>query len=95
MVREFVLGAAGAVVVVCSACAHVTLETREAPVGTPYKAVLRVPHGCEGAATVALRVRIPEGMIAVKPMPKPGSTPSAAIIRGPTATFTAPSCRRG
>ena len=72
MVREFVLGTAGAVVVVCSACAHVTLETREAPVGSPYKAVLRVPHGCEGAATVALRVRIPEGMIAVKPMPKPG-----------------------
>ena len=40
--------------------------------GAPYKAVLRVPHGCEGAATIALRVRIPEGMIAVKPMPKPG-----------------------
>src|SRR5262249_6317391 len=72
MVRAFVLGAAGAGLCVYSACAHVTLEREEAPVGAPYKAVLRVPHGCDGAATVALRVRVPEGMIAVKPMPKPG-----------------------
>jgi uncharacterized protein YcnI len=72
MFRELVLGAAGAVIVVCTACAHVTLERGEARVGAPYKAVLRVPHGCEGADTIALRVRIPEGMIAVKPMPKPG-----------------------
>ncbi|MGA7487391.1 MAG: DUF1775 domain-containing protein, partial [Xanthobacteraceae bacterium] len=74
MVREIVLGAAGVVVCVCAASAHVTLEKREAPVGAPYKAVLRVPHGCDGTATTALRVRIPEGMIAVKPMPKPGWT---------------------
>ena len=37
-----------------------------------YKAVLRVPHGCDGNPTTALRVQIPEGVIAVKPMPKPG-----------------------
>lgn len=49
-----------------------TLETREASIGAPYKAVLRVAHGCEGTATTTLRVRIPEGVIAVKPMPKPG-----------------------
>ena len=72
MFREFAFGAVGAVVFGCAASAHITLETREAPVGAPYKAVLRVPHGCGGAATVALRVRVPEGMIAVKPMPKPG-----------------------
>jgi uncharacterized protein YcnI len=57
-----------------TATAHVTLESREAPVGAPYKAVLRVPHGCEGTATTSLRVRIPEGVIGVKPMPKPGWT---------------------
>jgi uncharacterized protein YcnI len=54
--------------------AHVTLEMREAPVGASYKAVLRVPHGCEGTATTTLRVKIPEGLIGVKPMPKPGWT---------------------
>ncbi|MGK9167949.1 YcnI family protein [Inquilinus limosus] len=54
------------------AFAHVTLETQEAPVGATYKAVFRVPHGCEGSPTVKIRVQIPEGVIAVKPMPKPG-----------------------
>jgi len=56
------------------AAAHVTLETAEAKVGSHYKAVLRLPHGCEGNATVAVRVKIPDGLIAVKPMPKPGWT---------------------
>ena len=31
-----------------------------------------VGHGCEGAATVAVRVQIPDGVVSVKPMPKPG-----------------------
>jgi uncharacterized protein YcnI len=72
MFREFLFGAAGVLCLICAASAHVTLENAQAPVGAPYKAVLRVPHGCEGAATVALRIRVPDGMIAVKPMPKPG-----------------------
>ncbi len=55
-----------------SASAHVTLETAQAPPNSTYKAVLRVPHGCEGSPTTAIRVKIPEGVIAVKPMPKPG-----------------------
>jgi uncharacterized protein YcnI len=37
-----------------------------------YKAVFTVPHGCAGSATTKIRVQIPEGVIAVKPMPKPG-----------------------
>jgi uncharacterized protein YcnI len=52
--------------------AHVTLESKEAPPNTSYKAVLRVGHGCEGKPTTAIRVQIPEGVIAAKPMPKPG-----------------------
>lgn len=55
-----------------AALAHVTLEGKEAPVGSTYKAVLRVPHGCEGKPTNVVRVQIPEGVIAVKPQPKPG-----------------------
>jgi uncharacterized protein YcnI len=54
------------------ALAHVTLETQAASVGSTYKAVARVPHGCKGAATTKVRVQIPEGVIAVKPMPKAG-----------------------
>jgi uncharacterized protein YcnI len=55
-----------------SASAHITLENREAAVGAPYKAVFVVPHGCAGSATIKIRVQIPEGVIGVKPMPKPG-----------------------
>jgi uncharacterized protein YcnI len=54
------------------ALAHITLEQAEAASGSTYKAVLRVGHGCEGAATTGVRVQIPEGVIAVHPMPKPG-----------------------
>jgi len=55
-----------------TAQAHVTLQQREANAGGTYRAVLRVPHGCEGTATLKLRVRIPDGVYAVKPMPKAG-----------------------
>ena len=54
------------------AAAHVTLQVREAPAGSTYRAVLQVPHGCAGEATEVLRVRIPDGMRNVKPMPKAG-----------------------
>jgi uncharacterized protein YcnI len=52
--------------------AHVTLEQQQAPIGAPYKIVLRVPHGCGESATIRLTVQIPEGAIAIKPMVKPG-----------------------
>ena len=57
-----------------NACAHPSLERREANVGAPYKAIMRMPHGCEGSATTRVRVQIPEGVIGVKPQPKPGWT---------------------
>ncbi len=56
------------------ASAHATLETQEATVGTYYKAVVRIGHGCDGEATLKVRVDIPEGVISVKPMPKAGWT---------------------
>ncbi|MCW2235644.1 YcnI family copper-binding membrane protein [Azospirillum canadense] len=59
---------------VAGTLAHTTLEAKQAPAGSLYKAVLRVGHGCEGTATTTLRVQIPEGVVAVKPMPKAGWT---------------------
>lgn len=53
---------------------HVVLAEREAPAGSYYKAVFRVPHGCEGAATTGIRVTLPEGVMIAKPEPKPGWT---------------------
>lgn len=56
------------------AMAHVTLATGETEPGSYYKGVLKVPHGCDGKATRSVSVQIPEGVIGVKPMPKPGWT---------------------
>ena len=69
---RILLAAAGLLAGATFASAHITLENPQAPVGASYKAVLRVPHGCEKSATTAVRVRIPDGFIEVKPMPKPG-----------------------
>jgi uncharacterized protein YcnI len=57
-----------------TAFAHVTIEAKEATVGTGFKLVLRVPHGCKGQATSSIRVQIPEGVVNAKPMPKAGWT---------------------
>jgi uncharacterized protein YcnI len=54
--------------------AHVTLEQQEATIGGPTKLTFRVPHGCGDQPTVKVRVLIPEGFIAAKPMPKAGWT---------------------
>src|ERR1043165_3515302 len=64
--------------------AHITLENRQASPGSYYKAVFAVPHGCAGSPTVKIRVQIPEGVIAVKPMPKPGWTLETVKARYPT-----------
>lgn len=74
MSKKLMLAAAAVSLTTSTALAHVTLENKEAPVGSTYKAVFRIPHGCEGKPTNVVRVRVPEGMIAVKPQPKPGWT---------------------
>jgi uncharacterized protein YcnI len=71
------IGAVALAAAATPAAAHITLETRQATVGTYYKAVFAVPHGCAGSPTVKLRVQVPEGVIAVKPMPKAGWTVDA------------------
>lgn len=70
--------------------AHVTLAEPEANAGQSYKGVLRIGHGCEGTPTISLSVEIPDGVVAVKPMPKAGWTlqteqgayPEAVTIHG-------------
>ena len=54
--------------------AHATFETAQAQPNSTYKAVIRIGHGCDGQTTQTVRVTIPAGMIAVKPMPKAGWT---------------------
>jgi uncharacterized protein YcnI len=74
MLKQLLPFAAAMLLGAGAASAHITLDTAEAKAGSAYKAVFRVPHGCEGAATVKLSVKIPEGFIAAKPMPHAGWT---------------------
>jgi uncharacterized protein YcnI len=76
--------AAAVLMTTWSAHAHVTLEGRQAAVGSFYKAVFAVPHGCAGSATTKIRVQIPDGVIAVKPMVKPGW--NVEVVKGKYAT---------
>ncbi len=61
-----------ALFLVPSAHSHVTLHVKQAPVDASYKAVFSVPHGCKGSPTTRIRVRVPEGVVGVKPQPKAG-----------------------
>lgn len=71
----------GSSLLATTAFAHVTIATKEVPVGADYKAIFRVPHGCNGSATVKLSVEVPAGVIGVKPQPKPGWR--IEIVKGP------------
>jgi periplasmic copper chaperone A len=66
-----------------AASAHPGLQVKEAAIGASYRGVISIPHGCKGSPTVTVRVHIPEGVIGVKPMPKPGWT--LKTVRGPYA----------
>jgi len=74
--RTLNLAACAAAITVFSAMpslAHISLQQNEAAPGA-YKAVLGIPHGCDGEPTVSVHVEIPAGFIGAKPMPKPGWT---------------------
>jgi uncharacterized protein YcnI len=55
-----------------AAQAHIVLQETEAKAGAYYVAAFRVGHGCEGQATTALSIELPEGVEEAKPQPKPG-----------------------
>ena len=77
------VGAASLSLVATSAFAHATLETGQAVAGSYYKAVVRVGHGCEGKPSLKIRVKVPDGVSSVKPMPKAGW--SLDIVKGKLA----------
>lgn len=54
------------------AAAHIAADPAQATAGA-YQAVrFRVGHGCDGAATTAVRIEIPAQMVSARPQPKPG-----------------------
>lgn len=69
-----ILLAAAAAGLTQPAAAHITFEAKEVKAGAMAMFVLRVPHGCAGSPTVAVRISIPEQLGDAKPQPKPGWT---------------------
>lgn len=73
LILPFAAACALTAISIATAHAHASLEQGEAAAGS-YKAVVKLPHGCDGQATHTVRVDLPEGFIGAKPMPKPGWT---------------------
>ena len=67
---------AALIAVVTSPCAsaHITAQPNEGKAGSYFETSLKVPHGCDGSSTIALRVAIPDGVTSIKPQMKPGWT---------------------
>ena len=72
ILSRIALSLTGAVLFPLAAHAHVTLEQGSAEAGKSYKAVLRIPHGCDGSATTGIQVTLPDGVRQAKPMPHAG-----------------------
>jgi copper(I)-binding protein len=82
----FCLSLAALLSAATAASAHVSLQQPMAQSGSRYDAVFKVGHGCDGAATTALTVRLPPGLAAAQPAAKPGWNVSR---QGDAVTWTA------
>jgi periplasmic copper chaperone A len=54
------------------AFAHVTAHPAAGEANNFFETKFQVPHGCDGAATIAVRIKIPDGVTTVKAQMKPG-----------------------
>jgi uncharacterized protein YcnI len=72
--RHLASVAIAAMLLTTAASAHVTVQPNEAPAGSYFHAAFSVSHGCDGSATVAVRIKLPDGVLSVKPQMKPGWT---------------------
>lgn len=62
------------------AFAHASFEIDKAVSERGFKAILQIPHGCDGKPTTDVQIKLPEGFVFAKPQPKPGWT--LEIIKG-------------
>lgn len=79
-----VAAALGALLGAAPACAHVTLNPNEGVADKYFRTALRVSHGCKTSPTVAVRIKMPDGVLSVKPQSKHGW--AVTITRRPLPT---------
>src|SRR5476651_2419916 len=53
---------------VAAAMAHVVAQPNTAIAGASFTAGFLVSHGCDGSPTTALRIKLPEGVTAARPL---------------------------
>jgi uncharacterized protein YcnI len=66
------VGASLTLALAASAAAHVTIEPTEGPADGYATLGIQVPHGCDGSATKAVRVKIPKSVPSATPQVHPG-----------------------
>jgi uncharacterized protein YcnI len=54
------------------ASAHVVAAPSEGAAGSYFRTALRITHGCAGAPTIAVTVKLPPGIVSAKAQAKPG-----------------------
>lgn len=64
--------AAAAVLLSTSAFAHASITPSSAANGATVSVAIAIPHGCDGAPTDKITVKVPEGFVSAKPQVKPG-----------------------
>ncbi len=69
--RKLIL-AASLALLATPALAHVVMVPNTAEAGSYFSGALRVGHGCQGAATTAIRVEIEPQIASARPKPIPG-----------------------
>ncbi len=74
IVRATAVALASLALMPAFARAHIVADPSESSAGGYLRAAFRIAHGCKGSATTAVTIRIPEGVLSTKPMPKPGWT---------------------
>jgi len=74
ILRATTVAFAGLALMPALARAHSTADPSEGTAGDYLRTAFRVTHGCKGSATTAVTIRIPEGVLSAKPMPKAGWT---------------------
>ena len=74
ILRATLVAFAGLALLPVLARAHIVADPAEGPAGAYLRTAFRITHGCKGSPTVAVTIRLPDGVLSAKPMPKPGWT---------------------
>lgn len=72
MMMRYVSFAAALCLMSAPVMAHVTANPNNGQAGQYFETAFRVSHGCDGTDTTQISIRLPKGMVSVKPQAKPG-----------------------